>query len=325
MKPGERAFEEMTSGVFAQLLRVPLDGFRWEAALEPSILDSQPDEPGPWLVYPAPIGESPPVRQYPPLAEPSLHRRFARKTPTEKEVLKFANSYGMLGHGRARASPSSLSLVLAESYTFWYQEWLKLATLLRIWDLASKGLDQDLGAYFHWARQPTRVIATLISDEGGLLRGPVRRAFAARVAPPIPPDALAHNMLIASEALGDEELLARWKYDDPIEPARYYVHQQVNRGMHGHVHPTVLLYRKGQIFFFPDCLLSAMYVHFALEISGRPRAAKLCERSGCGEYFIPMKRSDQRFCDDRCRKLASYHRLKQSKARVEDHTVDEAV
>src|SRR6266545_1006872 len=131
MKPGERAFEEMTSGVFAQLLRVPLDGFRWEAALEPSILDSQPDEPGPWLVYPAPIGESAPVRQYPPLAEPSLHRRFARRTPTEKQVLTFANSHGMLGHGRSRASPSGPSLVLAESYTFWCQEWLKLATLLR--------------------------------------------------------------------------------------------------------------------------------------------------------------------------------------------------
>ena len=49
----------------------------------------------------------------------------------------------------------------------------------------------------------------------------------------------------SDEISSGAELLERWEYGDPVEPARYYVHLEVNVRLTGHVSPAVLPYRKG--------------------------------------------------------------------------------
>jgi hypothetical protein len=84
-----------------------------------------------------------------------------------------------------------------------------------------------------------------------------------------------------------------------IEPARYDVCREINRQMQGHVSPAVLPFRQGDVYLFPDCLLAAMYVLFALEVSGKQRPAQMCRE--CGRYFVPQH-GLQQYCEDRCRK-----------------------
>src|SRR4051812_22860688 len=100
-------FERMAQGPFTQLLRVPVDGFRWEAETTPTPdHEDAPGVRGPWLVHPAAWNTRYEVRQYAPMAVPHLHRRFARLKPAEDRILAFANRYGMLTHGETRRVPS---------------------------------------------------------------------------------------------------------------------------------------------------------------------------------------------------------------------------
>ncbi|MBI4491371.1 MAG: hypothetical protein HY690_01070 [Chloroflexi bacterium] len=298
----ERPFEAMARGPFAALLQVPVQGYRWDAELtegEPQDGDHQ------WLVAPVPVGVPFPARQYAPLAVPNLHRRFARLRRTPEAVLKFANRYGLLGHGRAllvnspHDAPSPI--YLGESLRFWQDGIATLAPLLALWDLVQRGNSLALLPYVRWERESLAVrIQWAWSEKDGLL--PVARATerdARRVA------------LVATEARGEQDrsLLARWRYGDTVEPARYWVCEQVNERLRGHVSPAVLPLRKGEVYFFPDCLRSALYTHLLLEVSGRVRPAMLCARPGCGRYFTPTH-GRQRHCSGECRRLAYYYRHK---------------
>ena len=127
------------------------------------------------------------------------------------------------------------------------------------------------------------------------------------------PTTYCEMIVLAHEEIGgDIALLERWRHGDPVEPARYFVHREVNRRLKGHVSPAVLPFRKGEIFFFPDCLLSAVYTQFMLELSGRNRPAVLCARLGCGRYFEPAH-GRQRYCDKPCQQLAYYYRKKEKR------------
>ena len=86
--------------------------------------------------------------------------------------------------------------------------------------------------------------------------------------------------------------------------------EAVNRQLKDYASPAVLPYRKGEIYFFPDCLRGALYTLFMLELSGRQRPAMLCARPGCGRYFEPAH-GRQQYCEKRCQQLAYYYRKKE--------------
>jgi hypothetical protein len=109
-------------------------------------------------------------------------------------------------------------------------------------------------------------------------------------------DLLAHPDLPESA-----HLLDRWSFGDPVEPVRYYVHRQANEGLRTHVSPAVLPYLGQEIRFFPDCLLGAIYLCFALELAEVTREPLKC--GGCGHYFVPTH-GRQRYCRPACRKRA---------------------
>lgn len=289
-------FEELAVGPFAALCRVPLTGYRWDAGLrrpppaEPWENDGRDQGDAPWLVGPA-HGEPYDARQYAPLAIPNLHRRFAALQPTPERIKKFADRHGMLGHGTALVAPdtSAQPLRSGESFTFWATEIERMAHLLAVWDLVRRRAAGKLGQLVVWRAASSSSASVSVTWRGQ--NGALRTVWLAR-----------------RGVLGDE-LLARWRPGDVIEPARYYICRAINEQLHGHVSPAVLPFRDGDIFLIPDCLLGAVYVLFALEVSGKQRPAIVCR--GCGRYFIPTH-GLQHYCDDRCRKRRYYQRHKAS-------------
>ena len=325
MSPEEQRqpFETMTRGPFAALLRVPEDGFGWRDGLV--TLDSMGDDrniAGPWLVR----SDSLYVRQYSPLAVPNLYRRFVRTEPTVESILAFSNEYGLLGHGLwlGDSGSDNRRMVVGESLGFWRKEIEGMARLIALWDLVQSGSQRELSHLVEWTPPGTsQQVRLYLVDIDGKLRPDLAqrmrqhpgefRDYVRR------DEDLAGRMrhwgvtVLAHEENGsDVELLERWKHGDPVEPARYFVCREVNNRQRGHVSPAVLPFRKGEIFFFPDCLLTSLYTQFMLELSGRSRPAMLCERPGCGLYF-ESAHGRQKYCGKRCQQLAYYYRNKQRK------------
>ena len=320
-------FEVMTQGPFAALLRVPEDGFSVQEALV--ALSAEPGEKGrvgPWLVKRSGAF----VRQYPPLAVTNLLRRFARLKPTHESILTFANKYGFLGHSLWLGDPQLSGkqtqiddIPVGESLNFWQAEIEQMAQLMALWELVKHNRRQELAPFVQWSPpgHALHVLIHLVSIQQELRPDLVQRA---RQHPTTLHKELrqeeglvghsfhSNSSVLAHEELSSaRELLERWEHGDPIEPARYYVHREVNKRLKGHVSPTVLPYRKGEIYFFPDCLRSALYTLFMLELSGRQRPTVLCARPRCGRYFKPAH-GRQQYCERRCQQLAYYYRKKGS-------------
>ena len=307
-------------GPFASLLRVPENGFRWRDDLV--ALDGQgvgENITGPWLIR----SDSLYVRQYSPLAVSNLHRRFARTELTSESILAFSNEYGQLGHGLWLDIPDSndRETVVGESLGFWQKEIERMSRFVDLWDFVRRRSLRELSQLVQWTPlgNPQHVRLNLVAVDGKLRPDLVQ---CMRQNPGEFRDHLRQDEYLAGRHIywevrvlaheekgSDLELLERWKHGDPIEPARYFVHQEVNNRLRGHVSPAVLPFRKGEIFFFPDCLLSSLYTQFMLELSGRSRAAMLCARPGCGLYFEPAH-GRQRYCDKQCQQLAYYYRKK---------------
>ena len=321
---GERQpFQVMTRGPFAALLRVPEDGFSLREDLV--VIDDEgtgKNTAGPWLVRLDGLY----VRQYPPLAVANLHRRFARTEPIAESILAFADKYGLLGHGSwlEDSGSSDQGMVIGESVGFWKKEIERMARLVSLWEFIMRGGRRELspiGRMDATRRTSQQVRLYLVVCRRKAPTGP--RTMHAATHPDEFRDyfrrdkglatRMRHSevMVLAHEENGsDMELLERWKHGDPVEPVRYFVHREVNISLRGHVSPAVLPFRKGEIFFFPDCLLSSLYTQFMLELSGRSHPATLCERPGCGRYFEPTH-GRQRYCDKRCQQLAYYYRRKE--------------
>ena len=314
-------FEAMVRGPFASLLRVPENGFRWRDDLV--ALDGQgvgENITGPWLIR----SDSLYVRQYSPLAVPNIHRRFARTEPTAESILTFSNECGLLGHGLwlGDSGPDNREMVIGESLGFWKKEIEGMARLMALWDLVQSGSQRELSHLVEWTPPGTsQQVRLYLVDVDGKLRPDLAQCMRQR------PGEFHYyfrrnedldgritywevRVLAHEEKGSDIDLLERWEHGDPVEPARYFVHREVNNRLRGHVSPAVLPFRKGEIFFFPDCLLSSLYTQFMLELSGRSRAAMLCARPGCGLYFEPAH-GRQRYCDKRCQQLAYYYRKKE--------------
>ena len=322
-------FEVMTQGPFAALLRVPEGGFSVQKDLV--AFESKPGQENkgsPWLVKHSGTY----VRQYAPLAVSNLLGQFRRLKPTPEAILSFANQYGFLGHSLwlryPELGPTQIQIneiPVGESLRFWQQEIEQIAQLTALWELVRHNRRRELAKLVQWSPpDQARCVSLCLVSIGKELR------------PDLAPRAwqdptgirdegnraglsthAGYYVLAHEETDPDNELLRRWEDGDPVEPARYYVHREVNKSLRHHVSPSVLPFRKSDIYFFPDCLRSALYTLFMLELSGRERPAILCARPGCGRYFSPVH-GRQTYCDKPCQQLAYYYR-KKGASRSLDH------
>jgi hypothetical protein len=218
-----------------------------------------------------------------PAEVPGLHRKFAKLEPAERAIKGFADRYGGLGRFTCvlfdpDQDHCQQPTLVGEPLDLWVREIHFMNRVLRIWDLARGGRDdeRELRKYIKW-RSPLEV-----EVEWGNGAARQRRGIAT-----------------FDESNKHDELLKGWVFGrEVVGPARMFVHHVVNKAMEGHVSPKVAWAQKGKITLVPDDLLTALYVHFALEISGRSRAPAICQN--CGRFFTP-KRIDQIYCDESCR------------------------
>lgn len=292
--------EATTTGSFVAVAARPPGKFELSSDYEISddeyLLQAIPDRserPGPpWLVGPREFAPQGP-QHFEPLAVPDLHRRFARVKETPTDLLRFANKYGFLGLTAPVESTDAEDYdpgcFIAESAADWRYECRVMAHLVELYDLAQKGAAGPLTKMVHWQTDKRLGLSVSIS-------WPVDN-----------PDGL---LTVASKR-DAPHLLGRWREGALAEPARYALNKVLNGYLDGHVSPLLLPFeRRGDIVFRADNLLAAMYMQFALEISGKGRRPKLCK--GCGTYFTP-KRSNQDYCEPNCKNRAFYKRKTQNR------------
>jgi hypothetical protein len=202
--------------------------------------------------------------------ECTLHRQFANlATKKEDEILKFVNRYGFLKRHPVhnlvfRDRKMGRQVQLGESLIWWQEEISDLAACLKLWDMVSSS-DRELKDIVLWHRDG---IALKLDNSYVHLVG-------------------RKNM----------NLLNRWHKGDPKGPALYYISLEIDIRLLNTLTPRMPNPKESEIFFFPDSLLSAIWLMFLLEISGGTRLLR-CDV--CGEYFNTYD-PRTRFCSTRCR------------------------
>jgi hypothetical protein len=283
-KPGYLYFDEMTSGPFEFLWRVPTHGFIWRDQGVRPVYRSESERllnGPPFLVLRKQFDEA---RNYPAFEQTDLHRRFAKlwnhssgKEIDPEDVRRFANEWGWLGHGIGLNGIRS-STVRAESRRQWFDEIVGLTIFLDLWDVIKYEQADLLRPYIRWS-QPDEIRGFELDYKPYTIEGRAMGFWAGNA---------------------DEE--ARFEYGSVIAPFRDYLFRGVNDKLRGHVSPVIHPFEDGNcIYMSPDCLLSAMYVLFILEIAGfirDKRPAKVCQ--GCGAYFSP-EHARQLYCNEACR------------------------
>jgi hypothetical protein len=212
----------------------------------------------------------------------TLHRQFARLADKDmKYKLNFANRYGLLRRHAAhnlifRNPDTGRQVQMGESLLWWREEIVDLASCLKLWDTISSG-DEKIKDYLLWHRDGITI---------RLGNGDVQLVNRA-------------NM----------NLLDKWDRGDTTGPALYFLSLEMDRRLANALTPKISVSGEREIYFYPNTLLSAIWLMFLLEISGNMRLLQ-CEI--CGDYFNTNDPRTQ-FCSTRCR-MRNYRKRKSQKS-----------
>ncbi|MBI5284954.1 MAG: hypothetical protein HY874_07650 [Chloroflexi bacterium] len=288
-----------------------LDGYAWDNDVALSAFDgpavrrppmTRAEKAGPWL-RPANTASDALYRIYPVLKERKILDEFVAlsRNVTPAAIQRFAGRWGLLGRSRRvvdRAGDWEYA-VDAEPLSLWEGECLSFRMLWDTWEavrtikFAESHSSPDLRAAHALLRARVRWSAKSVSYHAEH------------------EDRWMTSSLIAS-ADYRTELWQAFAHDEVVEPARYYVHETLNERLRGHVDlsvlPTTIEAEDGHMRFSPRDLLSAIYVHFALDLAGGRGLERAC--ASCQQRFLARRR-DQQFCDKNCRERAGYHRRKE--------------
>lgn len=297
--------------MMAGLWVTALDGYLWRDDLRPAFGEGSLmiDDPPPgerWLV-PAGLGG----RLYPFLNRPSLGREFYRLSldPTDAEIARFAGKFGFLGKGtllvsRGKGPLKSFTIGgdsqdLGESRSDWITELVDFRDLWETWQDASTLLGADFEPEHKVGEARRRLAERFHWDDDGSFR------YDSRVEGSLFGWKEWHRW-IAAPMMSDFDILKKNVPSGDLAAAgRFYVHREINDRLRQHINAHILPFRASVLRFVPDSLLSAIYLRFALEISGGMGRMREC--LGCGREFPPSRR-DQNYCGKNCRERASYRR-----------------
>jgi len=215
----------------------------------------------------------------------TMHRQFASLIKKdEKEILKFANKYGLLKRHSVhnlvfRNRNSGQHHQLGESLLWWKEEIGDLAACLELWDMVLTD-DEGLRDIVLWHR-------------GGITIRLDNR----------------HVQLVSRANMN---LLGGWSKGDTKGPALYYLYLEAGQRLLNALTPKLLPLQNSEIYLLPDNLLATIWLMFLWEINGRTR---LLRCASCGEYFDSQD-PRARFCSARCR-MRNYrkHSARKSKGR----------
>ncbi len=311
---------------------VPTHGFQWRS----DIRLIQPPAPRPEeLRYARPYTwrerESDPwlyrvsdeTERYPILRRRGLLSSFEKLawSPTRGRIKGFANNYGWLGRpaivqvGRGRSPDVSV----AEPLSLWLWELGNLRDLVKLRDAVvvlqvREGHDRNER---HAAQQ---LLAGRISWSSS--QRSVSYESALQEEPPQDTDALSVQLyqalrrrrrkqgtLVASLDGGEREQLAfnQLKPGNDLSAAELVLREAVNERLTGNVNVAVT--PQGEVRFWPQDLLTAVYLLFAVHLSGARPVEKACKNPRCpSDRPFYVTRRDKQYCSKNCREQARYHR-----------------
>ena len=206
----------------------------------------------------------------------TLHRQFARLIKKdEKEILKFANKYGLLKRYSVhdlvfRNRDTGQQFQLGESLLWWKEEIEDLAACLDLWNMIL-GNDEKLENAVLWHRDGITI--RLGSNDVPLI------------------------------SRANITFLDRWGKGDARGPALYYLSLETDKRLLNTLTMKLLPSQNSEICLFPDSLLATIWLVFLWEISGRTRLVRC---ASCGDYF-DSRDPRARFCSARCR-MRSYRK-----------------
>lgn len=258
---GMLVFEDATYGSYTAERVVPLAGYRWEGGAEPHTLSDDLDgkERGPWLVKNEPDGKGPWGVRDAPMSDANLQWLPAHfsKLRTPEGYLAFANTHGKLGHDEE------------EPLALWAWEARRVKALITLMGWVGKEDKERLGRVVRWTEGSNEPI---IDPGASLSPLPWRRVVKPRV-------------------LRDATGRPRWKSGDVIGPAHYYLCDEINKSLKGHVNAKLMPFARADLFrvyTVPDCLLAAIYLQLQLIYArALPKKdnSKECRADGCTNRF----------------------------------------
>ena len=306
-------FADTETGVMAGVWHVALAGYKWRDDVRPLSaggkvqVDDPPDRS--WWLVPRDVG----ARRYAYLKQVRVLSDFHALSvePTRAAIVRFANRYGPLGSEQAlvprreqAAGPVVLTIggaasSFGESLRDWQTELLAFRNLWSTWRSVRTLERRDSEPESRVARAE-RAIKDQIEWEPG---GPIVYHH-----PHDPPGASLRSWRILAHPADQpsyDDITSNLALGDLVAAARFHVATELNRRLRGHLNPHVLPFVSSKLRFFPDSLLSAIYVRFVFEVAEGVGRTRSCE--GCAQPFEPRRR-DQRFCGKNCRERAGYRR-----------------
>jgi hypothetical protein len=236
----------------------------------------------------------PPVREYAPMREHSgLFRTFADVPLSKDGILQFANKYGALSNllrpwTRSRADRSEILTGGEERYGWWRGKIAAMKRAVMLWDLVRKGDEAgvvdfidvnkpDSGLEIHWREEK------LDSYEEGT------PGVVIKSGQPEPKDAVEAALLLLQRTM-EEELY---------------------KGLSAKM--ELISDRRLEFRDRPSDLITAMWLQFALGVSGEReyRSCMVCK--AWFELSPDIARTTRLFCSDACKSKG--YRLKQDRAR----------
>lgn len=298
-------------------LWVPALGFRWIDPPPGSFSHDPVGRSDRWL-FPA-GGEAFPTsgHSYDPMhADLALFRIFAGLEHSEAAFLDFANDFGYLGVGQSITGDTILAhpSTLGESFAAWRVQVATLADSLDVWDaLNTERLDR-LNELLKLIEEPDRrALLRIAPRQTAILSGAARNQPLTLYDTAANPDSAAVSRIV------------RWRLGASLHPGVYpedvppgdveaagraVVLSQLRSKLHRGLSADIGEAAPGSGFTVdpqPANLLSALWLAFALEVSGL-RTTKDCEwcrrpfqiARKRGAFDDRKGRSDRRVCSDKC-------------------------
>jgi hypothetical protein len=230
----------------------------------------------------------PAFRYYAPLKEQSgLFRTFAGLPPERPEILKFADTFGLLGIGKPNTVTAEPS-VRQEPMWMWLREIRAMAFADRVREMLNRKDVPGLSTVISW--NGTDAVYYTSPETG-------------------------RRVAIATKR-GNPELLDRLRREQVILPARVMLQRLINEHLEGHVSGKLLFdptFSRLNLYMAPENLLSALWLQLAKAVDGN-KVYSQCEE--CRNWFEVSSpdggRADKRFCNTACRARA-WRKAKESK------------
>ncbi|MBI4006565.1 MAG: hypothetical protein HY356_07830 [Gammaproteobacteria bacterium] len=284
----------MTSDLIYFNWHVPKNRHKWINGLS---IDLKTGELGKQEFYLAP--EPGGHRRYMPLSEyPGLYKDFAVLTTDQKQIMDFANKYGLLG-GNLREMiimKEKRSRYIGESFNKWKMQIIRLKEAVLLHDMIRNNNIKGLSDLIAWGDSCIKYKSKLN------IKRNLKKLKKTETIP-------IYEQLIASRPPGVEHhsyLFSLIPHGDVLAPAKIYLQTIVNQQLSSETSARIILspdFQESKLRIEPNSLLGAIWLQFARVINGQKEPIRCI----CNTWFIP-KRPDQTHCMRKCRQRAYENR-----------------